>query len=256
MQSKTSYNTRQIIRCFNKAANTYDAHANIQQLAGCKLIKLLVNYMLKANNIIDIGCGSGFTTEKLVMQYPYQRFYAIDIAEQLLKVAKKRLAAYCIDIHEQDFDNYDFPFSFDLAFANMSLQWSNNLGKLLSNIHYSLENNGIVAFSIPLNETFSELAATSKNKFYSSTNIIELLKQEKFTLLNHNYETLTIYYDSWIKAFKAIKSTGANYLKNRQHKSLRGKAYFHSMINSSQTQQIKALTYHIGYFIARKNDVS
>ena len=94
MHQLTQLHKKNICQCFNKAANTYDDHSSTQQHAGKKLISLLLNDCRRADRMIDLGCGTGTTTEQLAKRIHYQHFHAIDIADQLLAKTECRLSAY------------------------------------------------------------------------------------------------------------------------------------------------------------------
>ncbi|OGT38377.1 MAG: hypothetical protein A3F11_00610 [Gammaproteobacteria bacterium RIFCSPHIGHO2_12_FULL_37_14] len=251
--NKSTHKTN-IIRCFNKAANTYDIHSNIQQQVGCKLIALIDTTQAQPINIIDLGCGSGFITEKLAIKYKYSNFHAIDIADRLLLEAKKRLSAYPIKIDENDFDEFDNNDSlFDLVFSNMALQWSIDLNSTLLRIHKNMSEGGIIAIALPLEGTYSELAVQSRNQFHTESFIANLFDQCGFKKINYSVEYLTAHYDSWMTAIKTVKATGANYVFKKSTNALYSNSYLYKLIKSHQTMSNPvSLTYHIGYFIAMK----
>jgi len=233
-----------IRRAFNKAADTYDDFCHIQKTIGVELIQRLSKIGSYYQHIIDLGCGSGVVTELLALQINYQQFHAIDFADQLLVKANKRLSHYSVDVIENDFD-FIHDKKFNLAFSNMSLQWSCDLLHTLKIIYENLHSNGVLAFSIPLFGTFNELNSMSVNHFYQLEEIINLLYQSQFDLLFKRTDVIQTHYDSTKSALNTIKSIGANYLVDRPINSLHGKSFL------LQTN-IRSLTYHVGYFIARK----
>jgi malonyl-CoA O-methyltransferase len=158
-------NPKKTIRaCFNAASQTYDSHSIIQHQAGANLITLLIPHLASSESIIDIGCGTGLTTERLAKQLPYQSFFAIDIADQLLNTARARLRPYNIQIDERDFHHLtDKNNGFNLIFSNMALHWSPSLAFTLATLKDFLAHNGILTFTVPLASTFIELALYPSN---------------------------------------------------------------------------------------------
>lgn len=237
---------KNIQRCFNKAASTYDQHCGIQKQIGEKLIDGLIQSSIQPEAIIDLGCGSGLVTEQLANQFNYKHFYAIDMADQLLLKANQRLANRSIAILENDFDfSYTPDMLFDLAFSNMSLHWSLDLEKTFSIIRNNLTENGMLAFSVPIVGTFSEFKAPHKNIFYLPTDIYRLLKNANFNNIEYKTEKFTLNFDSQISAIKSIKYVGAN-----QKLELSKKIFpRHTLLE----QKPFSMTYHIAYFIVKKN---
>lgn len=238
-------NIDKIKSCFNKASETYDDYNDIQCHTGMRLIASLKD--INPTNMIDLGCGTGVITEKLARTLTYDTFNAIDIAEKSLTIANDRLLPFGIKTHLFDFDSIHlFDIKFDLVFANMALQWSPDLENTLRHIASQLTPDGILAFSIPLTHTFQELKNHfSVNEFNDAECIKKLLLKLNFSLEYSYSENKCVQFDSTLNALKSIKHVGAHATAKSSATSLRGR--------SSLPSNITSLTYHIGYFIARKN---
>jgi malonyl-CoA O-methyltransferase len=243
-----------IRRNFNKASSTYDQYGRIQKIIGEKLITFLFKYKIHANQIIDLGCGSGLITQQLAEAMPYKSFHAVDIARDLLVIAKQRLQGHQIEIYEQDFDHLDDNNAlFDLIFSNMALHWSLMFKKTLLKIHKKLVKNGLFAFSIPLEGTFLELNKNSVNYFHSENTILELLSRMGFKQVHFKTDSIVENFDHFTDALNSIKKIGANTITAPAYLTLRGKAFIKKMINpESRDVHPFSLTYRIGYFIAKK----
>jgi len=214
--------------CFSKAADRYDQHCKLQLTTGDKLLSLIE----PAETIIDLGCGTGITTSKLL----YKKLYALDISNKMLESAKLKLRSRNIIYLEKSFDDF-CGLELDLAFANMSLQWSEDLNKTLVNINANLKPGGILAFSIPITGTFEGLNIP--------TIFFHEFEQIKALLVNwqiiHSFSQIYSYiFSSLVEALKSIKAVGANYCNS--HKRF--------IISRDKTPQI--LKYNIGYFVVRK----
>lgn len=240
-------NSTLIKNAFNHAASTYDDHSYIQQYAGKYLIDLVKMHMPDAQYLLDLGCGTGVTTQSLAQRYQYKHFDAIDIADHLLIKAKQRLQSYSINIYDADFNRpYSSPLSFDLIFSNMALHWSNDLSATLAKIHQQLTHDGCLAFSIPLAGTFKELQPNfAIHSFYHLDNINTFLTVNGFHLSAQHITTTTYSFMNIVQALKSIKQVGANHVNQRMHKSL---------ATSSITRRASPckLTYLLGYFVAQK----
>jgi len=245
-------NSHCIKKCFNKAARTYDQHGNIQKKVGERLLTLLHPYFKEINTIIDLGCGTGFTTEKLANLYPfYQHFYAVDIADQLLKKATERLTHLTITIEEKNFNDFHYPHcAFDLVFSNMALHWSGDIKHTFLHIQNQMNKNGLFCFSLPLENTLQEFNSVKKD-FFSLEEIKNYLLSTKFSLLTYHKETILLTFSSIKEALLSLKLTGTYYTRHRVT-SLRGKSYLKELLQSVKINSPFLLTYEIGYFLVRK----
>jgi len=232
-----------IASAFNKASSTYEDNSFAQQKIGNRLIQLIHMYFPEAQSIIDLGCGNGLITKELASDMHYTQFNAIDIAEKSILLASHCLSNFNIKLEKMDFNQISCINTFDLAFSNMALHWSLDFRKTLSIIYQSLCDNGVLAFTIPLDGTFSELPNQSKNKFHTLNTIKTLLNHCGFHILYQTVESIKMNYISGIEALRSIKLSGANSLFKKTHHYL----------SREEIKKIASLTYEIGYFIARKN---
>lgn len=241
---KSAPHKENIRACFNKAANTYDAFSEVQQTIGSHLITRLKKQQKQANIIADIGCGSGKVTQQFADVIYHQQLIAIDFAERLLAKAKMKLIHNNIKFLHADFDEINaFQETFDIIFANMSLQWSVDFIKTITHLKNALTPNGLLVFSLPLTDTFKELNQ-KRNHFLSTLNVIEALNLLNFQIEDVHDEEIIKAYPSKLHALKTIKACGAHYLFTPQDKQF---------IAHLKIKQIFTLTYHIGYFIGRKS---
>ena len=214
--------------CFNKSASKYDTNCQLQLTTGEKLLSLIT----PAETLIDLGCGTGIVTEKL----SYKKLYALDISEELLAQARLRLSNKNITYLEKSFDDFS-GLELDLAFANMSLQWSEDLQLTLNNIKANLKPSGILVFSLPLTGTFADLNISTMS-FFSLTQIIQLLSD--WHIIYSEAQEINYIFPSLIEALRSIKLVGANYCKNKNGKL------------PSRDKSPCLLKYRIGYFIAKR----
>ena len=74
---------------FDNASTSYDSVASIQKKCAQKLIEKLPNFI--PNSILDLGTGTGYTTELLLKKFPESQYTLNDISDVMLKVAEKKL---------------------------------------------------------------------------------------------------------------------------------------------------------------------
>lgn len=239
--------SHKIQQAFDRAANSYDEHSLIQQQTGMTLTRLLQNQQPRADSLLDLGCGTGITTQFLASHYQYQTFHAIDIAPRLLTKANLRLKSLGIHVYALDFDQLpDTLTSFDIVFSNMALQWSNHLAATLQRLQDFLQDKGTLAFSLPLSGTLHELQSHCEtNFFHEAKDITNILNEQGYLLIAEHTDTHTLNFADTRQALHSIKQMGANHVRQRMHKGLITPSAFRHW-------DIQTLTWRIGYFIARK----
>ncbi|OGT37134.1 MAG: hypothetical protein A3F12_05400 [Gammaproteobacteria bacterium RIFCSPHIGHO2_12_FULL_38_14] len=236
-----------IKRAFNRAANTYD-DSMLQQKIGGTLLQFVEKLNLpNPIRVIDLGCGTGLVTEKLAQLFPNQEIHAIDIADQLLQLAKKRLGHTTIKIDEADYHSLSYKNYFDLVFSNMALQWSENICETLKKINGYLTKKSALAFSVPLPGTLNELNNQFEILPFTSQKIIETTLMDLGFNFTSHVESITLSFDNTLLALKCIKNMGANQVLKRTQKHLSKKINFNHF-------HISKLTFIIAYFMAEKNE--
>lgn len=237
-------------KAFNHAADQYDASCALQLKTGLVLIDLLKNYCVHSSNILDAGCGTGILTKELATAFKYKNFYAVDIADELLTRAKKKLNDLNIHIELIDYnDMHNIDVLFDMIYANLSLHWSNSFDKTLVSLHNKLNENGMLAFSIPLSGTFKEIKNDcSINTFNELARIERYISDAGFHIIYVNTQEINFNFDNALEALRSIKSVGANYVneENRNISFKRMRKFVRLNNNSFK------LSYHIGYFVVKK----
>ncbi len=239
-----------IQRSFNRASQTYNKHAIVQPIICQQLLKQIPTTFQKSNRIGDLACGTGLSTQLLTDYLDYNICYAIDFAKDLLTIAKTLSLKKTLFI-ESDFDFlYNSLTSIDLMFCNMGLQWSTNLDQTLKNLKHCIKVNGLLVFSLPLENNFPELKIHSKNPMLSENQLITLLRNNNFDLIKTENFYFQQHFSSRRGLLKSLSSTGVNcLLQNAKQQGLTQPfiKHHHSPIQ---------LTYHIGLFVALNRELT
>lgn len=146
---------KQIETNFNKSAVSYDMHALTQQMSAKFLVEFLKSSLpnWSPQMILDIGTGTGFTTEQLLKHFPDAQYLLNDLAPNMLNLALKKLR-YRPNVTGLlgDAEFSCFPKT-DLVISNLTFQWFNELE---STIHRLWQETSVIAFSTLVNGTFQE----------------------------------------------------------------------------------------------------
>jgi malonyl-CoA O-methyltransferase len=91
---------------FGRSAPTYASHAEIQALMAERLVDILVeSQVLSSGNghsLLELGCGTGLLTRKLLIRLPDVSLWATDASQAMLDEAKKEFAKKEIAKTESD----------------------------------------------------------------------------------------------------------------------------------------------------------
>jgi len=98
--------------------------------------------------IIDIGCGPGNSTRELKKKWPKAEIIGIDNSPNMIKMAKENLPELEWIVADAG-ANLSHLGKFDIVFSNAAIQWIPNHEKLIPNLFYMLNENGILAMQIP-----------------------------------------------------------------------------------------------------------
>lgn len=261
-QKTTDYYTK-IKRSFNKAADNYNTNSVLQQEIGSRLVERLEFFTINPKNLLDLGSGTGYITNKLLKLYPNTNIFNLDFAQNMLNIAKTNNTKLintnfiCGDINKLPVASN----SIDIIFSNFTMQWCDNIAKLFRECYRVLKADGLLIFSIPGPNSLYELKEAMNavdpehdhvNNFIDMHNIGDILVQNKFAhpVMDNDHFTLT--YSNVINILKELKAIGANTkLSVNYRKTLFGKYKFnqlcHAYENFKQSDNKYPLTYEVIY---------
>ena len=101
-------------------------------------------------DILDLGCGNGNVTERLLSLYPNATYTLLDASKEMLSICKDRFKKSKINLIEAYFNQYEFPINhFDIVAAGFSLHHCTSEEKqsLFQNIYTSLKDGGVFTIS-------------------------------------------------------------------------------------------------------------
>ncbi len=143
-------------RGFDRAAEHYDHYAAIQQDIAEQLLTRLSFIHLQPQCVLDLGAGTGFSTQQLQQSYPEAQVIAVDFSQAMLLQARhantipNAVAAdiFCLPLAND---------SVDLVFSSSTLQWCEPLELVLEEIARILRPDGLLMFSSYGPDTLQEL---------------------------------------------------------------------------------------------------
>jgi len=140
---------------FGRAAACYDDVAQLQQRIGQQLLEI-IPADLPADNVVDLGCGTGYHTVQLQRRFPASEIIGADLSSGMLAYAQAQYpdcSWLCTDAENMDLASD----SQDLLFSNFALQWCDDLSTLAAELYRVLAADGRVYLAVPGPATLSEL---------------------------------------------------------------------------------------------------
>jgi malonyl-CoA O-methyltransferase len=204
---------------FSKAAGLYDRYADHHRIIARRLIDF-VPPDAAAGSILEIGCGTGILTEKLLDRFPDSLVTALDISPDMvhrcsLKLRRSRRISFLVTDAETYCCNGD---RYDLVVSSCSLQWFHNRQRFMESIYAMLPDGGSCLMAIPIRGMLREL---EESCFFGARKVmrqLELDTKEKWINRFENsgmnirlstVENVSCAYSHPLEVLKSIRGIGA-----------------------------------------------
>jgi malonyl-CoA O-methyltransferase len=243
-QADNQLDKNAIIAAFNRASTSYDEAAILQQEIASRLLERLAWIKIQPKTILDLGAGTGKASIDLRKRYPDAKIIVLDIAEQMLQMAKNKhqsimsqgfitklrnkliqnksqqINYLCADAEQLPITNQ----SIDLIFSNLAIQWCENTQLLFNELQRVLKPSGCLLFSTFGIDTLTELkqswSASSQsvhvNKFIDMHELGDAMLRSGLGDPVMDSEHIVMEYTHLLDLFKDLKQIGAqNHLHHR-----------------------------------------
>jgi malonyl-CoA O-methyltransferase len=233
---------QQARRAFEKAADSYDEAAVLQQEIGRRLIERLDVIRCDPGRILDLGAGTGACTRPLMQRYPSADIIALDVAHAMLRKTQARtgdtrqLTCVCADGERLPFADD----SFDFIFSNLMLQWCTELEPVFTELQRVLMPGGLLLFTSFGPDTLMELRAswsdvdgyTHVNSFIDMHNVGDALVTTRWAEPVIDAERITVTYREVGTLMQDLKHIGAHNVTRHRPRGLTGRQRMNKMIKS------------------------
>lgn len=252
---------RQVAASFSRAAESYDAVAELQRNVGTQLLARLPT-SLRPRRWLDLGCGTGYFTRALAERYAQGEGLAVDIAEGMLRHARPQGGA----AHFIAGDAEALPLqsdSVDLLFSSLALQWCADFPRVLSEAQRVLRPGGVLAFSSLCVGTLQELRDSwlavdgfvHVNRFRRFEDYQQLCAASGLQPLTLQGQAEVLHFPDLRSLTTSLKDLGAHNLNPGRPGGLTGRSRIRALIEAyerfRQPQGLPA-TYQVVYGVLQK----
>ena len=247
---------------FNTKASSYDEHSIVQKEVTKRLCNRLSTIKITPNNILDIGCGTGYLSNMLSTLFPEAKITCLDISFNMLNESQKKNSD--LDLILSDAENMPFKNKkFDLIVSSFTLHWCDEVDKIFYDIQRFLKNKGLFLFSTVGPSTLQELR-TAYLSIDNDEHINTFSDMHLYgdSLVKYGFhdpvmdtEIIVIEYASFRDVLDSLKKTGANTVVGQEPKFISKSSYQKLSKNYPINKDGNRLpvTYEIIYGIAWKN---
>lgn len=200
---------------FEKSMKDYEKNAIVQSMMASKMMIELCRISTDFEYVLELGCGTGLLTKKILNDLKFKKYYANDLIEKSKNYVQKIipnsqfLCGSALKIRPTK--------KMDLIISNAMFQWFGNLDKAIEILKRSLNKGGILAFSTFGPENFKEINALTglSLNYKTKDEIVEILQKQGFEVLyaENFYEELT--FKTPLELLAHMKNTGVNSLSEK-----------------------------------------
>lgn len=146
-------------------------------------------YVCNFNNILEIGCGTGYVLEMLSKKFPNKKITGGEFFDSGLNQANNRLKNFKnTSLIKLDARNMNFKEKFDVICAFDVIEHIKEEDKVLNQINKNLARNGFFIFSVPQHKflwsAYDEVAFHKRR--YVKDYLINKLQDNGFEIINLN----------------------------------------------------------------------
>ncbi|MFI3291218.1 MAG: DUF452 family protein [Opitutales bacterium] len=194
---------------FEGRMQSYEKNAKVQEYIADNLA--LCAKDIEAENILELGAGTGFLTKNLAKNFPNSKFFINDLSEVFCKKALE-ISKLNAKIYSGDLMIVDFQESYDAIFSASCFQWVENQKELYKKLHSLLNTKGYLCFSTFSKNNFKEVSKlTNKSLNYlNQSELVGILEALGFEILEARTESIVKTFKEPIDVLRHIKATGVN----------------------------------------------
>ena len=257
-------NRLQVRQHFSCHAREYDRYAQVQRKVATRLTELLSAQEETWSRALEVGCGTGLLSRKVVGRYPDLPVVFSDLAHGMSVATSELLPGRQIC----DADAACLPFrreAFDLVISSSVYQWLDDLPAAFAEVARVLRPGGLFALALFGERTLYELRSSHQQAladklshgqhFASRESIIRALGQS-FVPLHDSSEFEIEWHASVVDLLRSLKKIGAQNSSRMRPTGLASRQVMQEMMSFYQREfgSVRGIpaTYEAIYLLARR----
>jgi len=204
---------------FGKAAILYDRYADHHRIIAERLMEF-VHPNAAPGSILEIGCGTGILTAKLLKRFSASAVTALDISPDMVDRCRLKLnQSGRLSFRVTDAEEYcRMRNRYDLVVSSCSLQWIHDRERFIENIFAMLPVGGRCLMAIPVTGMLHELVESCIYGAHAVIRQLDLNSGEEWKtcfknggidILSSSVESVSCVYNHPLEVLKAIRGIGA-----------------------------------------------
>ena len=231
-----------VARAFSRAATVYDSIARLQKNVGEGLLKLIDDGQRSSSvgntSILDLGSGTGYFSRRIKFERDNSSIIELDLSAGMLHESRRVACLLQLNLPalvQADFELLPFKEgSFDLIFANLSLQWCSDLASAIQALHALVCDNGVLAFTTVLDGSLQAFRRAGValddgphvNNFCSEEQLLQCVQQSLFGLVEWKVVDHIETFDTVKEMLVSVKGIGAGNHRRDRSPGLMGRGRY------------------------------
>ena len=208
--------TQKIRDNFSRSAAHYEKYADIQAKLAQELLEEIIGAGYTANEVLDIGCGTGWLLGELKRFLPQSRLWGLDISLAMARKTKAKIE----DVLAADATFLPFKDkALDLVLSNAVYQWVPDLEAAFKEAHRILKFGGCFMFNCFGAKTLRELRQCFgiEETFLPQADFIrEALERAGFSCPEFKARDCSRHFDNLADILSWLKYIGVNRINQHQ----------------------------------------
>ncbi len=243
---------------FFKSMFSYNQHAEVQARMAEELLESLRRiHPAGFSRALEIGCGSGLSTERLLKSFPVATLYANDLVGECQIVIDDIFRQYphgTFTFLRGDIEAIaDLPGDLDLVLSNATFQWLHDFDGFVARLKERLKPGGLLAFSTFGPENCREIRELTGNSLpYRSYGDVLASVRTHFEVIMSSEEFAPLHFASPMDVLRHLRLTGVNGVSSQKQWTKSDLAHFERAYRERfGAFERVPLTYHPLLFIVR-----
>lgn len=245
-----------VARRFSRAMESYDREAVAQKQIARHMDRLLDRYLPRpCNRVLEIGCGTGLLTRRLVETLRPGQLLLNDLCPDMRACFADLLAGGRAAFVAGDAERLSFPEGQDLIVSCSVVQWFARPEAFFGRCHALLAPRGSIAFSTFGKDNLKEVAAVAGGGLhYRSLEEWRRMLGPRYEVVAAGEERITVTFQTPLQVLCHLKHTGVAAVRRQAWTKGDLQAFCGEYARLFGNGGEVPLTYHPLYIIARKKN--